>query len=320
MEKQQIVLSSTHVDSHGMMMTKEALDNSAEMINSGRNPRLGLEHDMSFPPLGRITNAEVIQGKDGEYYLVAYQEYFDNRKQTTLEDGTVLYKEYFNEGGKPFTESKPEPKEKVEFKTDPVNFENRDSLEEFVDEIRQESNLDFDKELLLRKSVLPDPEIVIQVTSIIAVAIGVIKSKVTEKLGEAIGDDIANFYKFLRASAIGMIKRAIPKNKPITFVVEVHDEIIVELIIKSNNPDEVVSAFTYDTLSKIQEKIISSKNYFNAEKIQFSFNEEKSWELNYMLTKDGATIGTKKAFDRRDKAFSELVNKMIEKNDNNASS
>lgn len=312
MEKEQIVLSSTHIDSHGMMMTKEALENAAETINSDRNPRIGLEHDMSFPPLGRITDASVVQGKDGAYYLVAYREYFDNRKETILEDGTILYKESFEKGSKPFVEAKSEQKDIIEIHTDPENFENIESLNEFLKELKVESKIDFSEQMLLRKSIISDPELVIKLSSIIAVSIGIIATKIPEKVGEAIGEDVAKFYKLLRTGVLGMVKRAIPKLRPITFIIEIHDDILIELLIVSNSPDEVVTAFSSDKLKFIQEKVETSKKIFGAEKIQFYYNDKKDWELNYMLTLDGSTIGTKKAFDRRDIAFQELVNKMIE--------
>jgi len=128
MKRERITLSSTHVDLHGMKMSKEALEDAAKIVNSDRNPRLGLEHDMSYPPLGRITDAEVIKGQDGEYYLVGYREYFDERKQTKLEDNSLLYIEYFKNGGKPFTEGKPEMVDKIQISADPVNFENMEEM------------------------------------------------------------------------------------------------------------------------------------------------------------------------------------------------
>ncbi|MEM6641830.1 MAG: hypothetical protein AAF616_02525 [Bacteroidota bacterium] len=108
MKRQQIVLSTTHFDRHGEMMTKEALEMGAETINSGRRPRIGVEHDMTLPPLGRISNAEVIQGEDGEYYLVAYQEFFDSAEEIKLDDGEIVVREYFSIGGTPFAEVKTE--------------------------------------------------------------------------------------------------------------------------------------------------------------------------------------------------------------------
>lgn len=321
MEREQIILSSTHIDLHGMKMTKESLDNAVGMINSERNPRLGLEHDMSLPPLGRIIDAEVIQGKDGEYYLVAYKEFFKNRQKTILDDGTILYREYFEDNSKPFTEAKSEPCEFIEVKADPVNFESMDSMKEFIENLREESGIDFSKKMLIRKSHIPDPELVIKVTGIIAASVGIISSKITEKIGESVGEDIAKFYKLLRTSVIGMVKKAIPKLRPITFIIEVHnDDLLVELLIVSNKPDEVVNAFSSENLKSIREKIETSKTLFNAEKIQFFQNEDKNWELNYILCKDGSTIGTKKAFDKRDTAFKELIAKMIEKNKSNENS
>ena len=317
MNRERITLSSTHIDLHGMRMSKEALEDAAKIVNSDRNPRIGLEHDMSFPPLGRITDAEVLKGEDGEYYLVGYREYFDERKQTTLKDGSLLYIEYFKNGGKPFTEAKPDIVDKIQINADPSNFENREEMEALVEDIEKASGIEFSKQHLLRKSHIPDPEMVIKITGILAAGIGIIASKVTEKTGEAIGDDVAKFYKLVRASVIGMVQRAIPKLRPITFIFEIHEEnVIVELLIKSNNPDFVVGAFAENKVKTIKQKVETSKDIFGAEKIQFMFSEKDEWELTYMLTDKGETIGTKKSFDRRDVAFQELVNKMIERNNN----
>lgn len=317
MNRERITLSSTHIDLHGMRMSKKALEDAAKLVNSDRNPRVGLEHDMSFPPLGRITDAEVLKGKDGEYYLVGYREYFDERKQTTLKDGSLLYIEYFKNGGKPFAEAKPDVVDKIQINADPSNFENREEMEALIDDIEKASGIEFSKQHLLRKSHIPDPEMVIKLTGILAVGIGIIASKVTEKTGEAIGEDVAKFYKLVRASVIGMVKRAIPKLRPITFIFEIHEEnVIIELLIKSNNPDFVVGAFNKSKVDTIKQKVETSKDIFGAEKIQFMFNEKDEWELTYMLTDKGETIGTKKSFDRRDVAFQELVNKMIERNNN----
>jgi hypothetical protein len=315
MNREQIILSSTNVDKHGMMMTKESLVKSLDTLNSDRSVRLGLEHDMSLPPLGRITDAEVIEGKDGEHYLVAYKEFLNVRQQTILEDGSVLYKEYFENNSKPFVESKPQPNDIVEINADPVNFDGIEAYEEFMLDLKKESGEEFSNTMLIRKSHIPDPELVIKITSIIATSIGVIASKIPEKIGEAIGEDIAKFYKLLRVSVVNMVKKAIPKLRPITFIMEIHDEeVFIELLIVSNNPDEVINSFSPEKLKTIKTKIETSKNMFDAEKIQFTLNEYKDWELNYMLTKDGSVIGTKKAFDKRDLVFKELVKKLIEKN------
>lgn len=315
MEREQIVLSSTNVDKHGMVLTKGSLVKSLDTLNSNRSVRLGLEHDMSLPPLGRITDAEVIKGNDGAHYLVAYKEFLNIRQKTILEDGSILYKECFENNPKPFVESKPQPNDVIEINADPVNFDSIEAYEEFIQNLTIESGEEFSSIMLIRKSHIPDPELVIKITSIIATSIGIIASKIPEKIGEAIGEDIAKFYKLLRVSVVNMVKKAIPKLRPITFIMEIHDEeIFIELLVVSNNPDEVINSFSPEKLTTIKTKIETSKNMFDAEKIQFTLNESKDWVLNYMLTKDGSVIGTKKAFDRRDLVFKELVKKLIEKN------
>lgn len=52
---------------------------------------------------------------------------------------------------------------------------------------------------------------------------------------------------------------------------------------------------------------IKYKELFNAEKIQFVFNNELEWKLNYMLTENGEVIGKKKNFDKRSKIFKKMM-------------
>ncbi len=54
------ILSSSNLDKHGHVMTKQALEGSLKVINGKRKPRLGLDHNRNFPPMGRINNGEVV--------------------------------------------------------------------------------------------------------------------------------------------------------------------------------------------------------------------------------------------------------------------
>jgi len=49
---------------------------------------------------------------------------------------------------------------------------------------------------------------------------------------------------------------------------------------------------------------------FGAARIQYLLNNNGEWEFNYLLTANGAVIGTEKSFDRRTKRI-ELLNKSI---------
>ncbi len=306
-KNQRITLSSTHLDSQGFKMTKEALESMLPYLNGERRVKLGVEHIRAFPPFGVITNGEIIQGTDGEYYLQGESKYFDNNEEIELEDGTILIKESFKEDNKPFLESESKEIQNIHISTDPANFENFNGFEELMKVIAEESEIDFESSMVGRKSNLPDPEIIIQLTEIIVLALGIGATKIPEKIGEAIGDDLVKFYKLIRTSAFEMIKRTIPANRPKNFVIEfVFKKIIVEMIISTNNPDEVLKAVSIEKMSEINEKLISLKK-LKPEKIQFLFNKDKEWEFNYLLTNKGEAIGKKKAFKKRNETFKKII-------------
>jgi hypothetical protein len=307
MKKQNIVVSSTHLDSQGDIITKQALESMLPFLNGDRKVRLGLEHIRTFPPFGVIANGEIVKGNDEHYYLVAESAYFDKQTLLILEDGTELLKEHFSEGTFPFVECKETAASEVHFSTDPTNFKHRDEVEEFVKIVADESGLEFSTSLLGRKSKLPDPEIVITITKYLAVALGIAKTKILEKPGEAIGEDLAKFYKFVSSLAIQTIRRAIPANRPKTFVIDFpNEECIIELIIKTHVADKVLQALEKEKL-EVVEKRVSQLKKLNPEKIQFIFNKSEEWEFNYLLSKDGAVIGRLKAFNKRNKLYNDIL-------------
>lgn len=317
---QRIVLSSSHVDKHGCVMTKEALESALKFINGQRKPRLGLDHNKNFPPMGRINNGEVIKGEDGAYYLIGHQEYFDTIETLTLNSGLELIRESFAGENFPFAECEFELKEKVEISYDPVNFESYDKGKEFINDLTKENDLEFEGAEFMRKSEIPDPEIVIRLTEILTIAIGLGLRKIPEKVGEAIGEDLAKFYKLLSKTIKKSAKNLIPKNRPIHFVVEIPiDKTLVEFIVTTRNPDLAISAFQAEILKELKPDIETSIKSFKAEKIQFHLNQENNntWEINYILTKDGKVIGTKNSFKRRDDFFQAMVEKQIKKKKKN---
>jgi len=306
--KQKYIVSSTHLDSQGYVMMKSALDSMLLQLNGKRKPRLGLEHIRTFPPFGAISNGEVFQGDDKQYYLSAEMMYFDKHEFITLDDGTKLLKEYFSEGEYPFIECEEPETDKISIATDPANFEKLNEHEEIYELVKQESDLDFDTQEFGRKSQLTDPEIIITITTILATTLGIIKSKVTEKLGDAIGEDLVKFYKLISKLAVETIKKAKPSNRPKNFVISYpNTECNIELVITTHKADRVLNSLTAEKLKTISDKLEQLKN-LDPEKIQFTFNENDIWEFNYLLTKTGAVIGTIKSFNKRN----ELYNKILE--------
>lgn len=307
--KQKYIVSSTNLDSQGYMMMKSALDSMLPQLNGKRKPRLGLEHIRTFPPFGAISNGEVFQGNDKQYYLSAEMLYFDRQEIITLDDGTLLVKEFFSEGEYPFIECEENEITKLAIATDPANFEKPNGPKEIYDLLRLETDLEFDTSEFGRKSELPDPETIITITTILATILGIVKSKVTEKLGDAVGEDLAKFYKIISKLAIETIKKAKPSNRPKNFVISYpNTQCNIELVITTHKADIVLNSLTKDKLKIIAEKVEQLKN-LDAEKIQFIYNESDVWEFNYLLSKTGAVIGTTKSFNKRNEVYKNILEK-----------
>lgn len=311
LKKQKTVVSSTHLDSQGFVMTKEALESMLPFLNGERRVKLGVEHIRAFPPFGIITNGEIVKGQDGHYYLTAECIYFDNHEKIELEDGTILFKESFKEQelNKPFLESDIEEIHKISISTDPANFDNPHGFDKLMEFIEKESEMDFEKSMIGRKSEIPDPELIIRITDIIVIALGIGASKIPEKIGEAIGEDLAKFYKLIKTTSTELIKRTIPANRPKNFVIEFnYKKAVIELIISTNNADDVLNAVSQEKIFSLNEKLEKLKR-FKPEKIQFLFNDEKEWEFNYLLTNKGEAIGKEKSFRKRNEIFKRIIDK-----------
>lgn len=256
MNRTKAVISSTHLDSHNERMSKQALDMGADTINSSRKPRLGLEHDMTLPPLGRINNAQVIHGKDGEYYLVAYQKYFDLQEEILINGQKFIIESFKNEEFS-FAEVQKDTLSKIEISVDAQNFDNYDAVDNFYKEIQNETEIEFDRIGLSRKSELSDPEIVYRLTEASIYAYWGLKlaklilKKTTKKLTDKISDDLASFYEIIKSSAKKIIKNSIPKNRPITHIVDFPADINISLIMVGKSPNVIVKALNKKVVGKL---------------------------------------------------------------------
>jgi hypothetical protein len=319
MKTHRYILSSTHIDSHRHKMAKSALDGAATQLNGPRKMRLGLEHIRTFPPFGVVTNGQVFQGVDKEYYLAGDNIFFDKQEILVLEDGTELLKESFSTGGYPFIECEETESTGLKIFTDPVNYEKPGDIFDIFEAAKEESGLPFDHGFLGRKSNLPPPETIITITQTLAIALGLVATKIPQKLGEAIGEDLAKFYKLISRIAVDTIKKAIPANRPINFVIAYpNPDSIVELVITTRKLDDVLNALTPGKLKLIQTKLDQLKN-LNPEKIQFFYNTSLAWEFNYLLTRQGDVIGTIASFNRRNLLYNQILQAQEAQADNRTS-
>jgi hypothetical protein len=318
MKRQKYIITTTRLDSQGYRMTKSALEKALQSINGPRKMRLGLEHIRTFPPFGVVMNGEMYQGEDKEYYLCADNVFFDKRDFFILEDETQLVKEYFSEGNFPFIECEGGEIDKLNIATDPANYESHKEIFELNKIVSEYSGLEFTESGIGRKSQLPDPETIITITKTIAISLGIIKTKIPEKIGEAIAEDLVKFYKLISRLAIETIKKVKPSNRPTTFVIVYpNDECNIELVITTNKPDKVLASIGKEKLNSIENKIQQLQN-LHPEKIQFIYNEREQWEFNYLLSNDGSTVGTIKSFNKRNQLYNEILKKQDESEKGNS--
>ena len=230
------------------------------------------------------------------------------------ERGRLICRTAKRRSGEPFNSIEYEELESIEVSVDITNLGNQpDSVEKFKNSIESEIEYDFDLSEFGRKSEIPDPQILIKITPEIVACVLALTFlfKFSEKLGEKFGElsssDISKFYNFVSVTAKKIAAVAIPKLRPVTYVIQILGEINIELVIVTRKPDDVVKAIQKDSLHGVSDKIKSLMKLADAQKIQFLFNEKGEWEFNYMLTGNGEVIGTPKAFDNRTKFIDSTI-------------
>lgn len=184
--------------------------------------------------------------------------------------------------------------------------------------MQSECEIEFKTIGLSRKSLISDPELIFQFAeNSIQLFFGyklakIILKKTVEKLADKVSDDLAGTYDLIKLGVAKMIKRANPKNRPITYIFEFPAPIQIELIAIDETPENIVNSLKKETLKSLEKKIQELTFKFEAEKIQFQLNEESKWELNYLLTVSGDSIGTQKSISKRNVVLENTIKKTLE--------
>lgn len=306
----QRLLATTHVDSHGMKMTREALEGAVRQINGDIVPGMGVEHDVTIPPLGKFVEAFVHKLPDGEYGLFATPIFYSEKKSSIVElpNGELGRMDVW-EDKRPFVDRHEGVPEQMEISYDLVNFESNDEMEKFLKALEEDGP--FKQQLLIRKSLIPDPELIIKLTQHGISTLLAYKALNTfgKKVKEDLNNDLINIYSKIRNAMVNYAKCCIPKNRPVTYLLVLPGSPSQEFVIKTTDPNVAVKAISEEEISEVlseAEKFITS---FNAQKIQFIFsNEEEQWKFNYLLTGTGEVVGSKDAIKNREKAIEMIMN------------
>ena len=209
-----MIMATTHVDAHGDKMSLEALQSMARQVKERYIP-ININHDIRYPPVGRIVSAEIIKLSDGEYALLGTAEVFD--ESDTLEslvgDGRRI---------KVIDE---------DIETISV-FYDRTFLHEREGEelIRELTKISSEKPVVTFKKAL-------EPISVLVIAAGVfILGSIAEGFFKKLGSDL---YDKLRDTLTKYFKKKLPREQIIDFCFSVkYNERIFEVHILVDNPSE----------------------------------------------------------------------------------
>jgi len=298
------IAATTHADAHNMIISKEALEKAAFDISNGKYvPSFGVGHDLTIMPIGKVYKAYVDKFDEEDYALYTEQEVFDNIYDTII-DGEKYILAKSEVDNRPFALDEITFNEKLVIEADPVNFESHEKLLEYSSNLNDEFGVDVSN--IFRKSVIPDPELVFKLveSSVKYLFIYLSSKQVIERVGDALVDtalnELKSLYEIIKKAIRSGTTYLLPKDRPVTYVFRGNLDYLIELVIKTKNPDTAIESVGKDKLKEVIDKIDGIKEQFSMlRRVQFIYNEiENKWEFNYLTTEKGEVIGTEKSYKK----------------------
>ena len=298
------IVATTKVDAHKMRIAKEDLEEMAHAINEDECvPSFSIEHDLTVLPIGKVYKAWVDSFDDEDYALHAEQEIFENISFITRNgEKYIVLKSDIDD--RPFASDIFSNNERLIIGTDFINFESHEKSKEFLEILKSE--FDIDIQPISRKSAIPDPQLVFQLveSSVVYLLIYLCSKQVVERVGDALVDtaltEAKNLYALIKKTIKTGSKYILPKNRPVTYVYRGSNDYVIELIVRTTNPDIAISAISEEKLKEAMDKIDSIKGLFSKiRKVQLVYNElDSKWEFNYLTTETGEVIGTEQSYEK----------------------
>ena len=155
--------ATTEVDRHNCKIPKEVLEKMVDDINRGTYAvGVGMEHDLTILPIGKIVKSELISLENGEHAAIMYAGIFEKFVPLIGPGGTTLYFAENKKDARPFADTKHENIDVLTIGIDPVNFD-EDKFIEVQEYLQKDCELQV--QTVMRKSSIPDPEVMIYLIS-----------------------------------------------------------------------------------------------------------------------------------------------------------
>lgn len=302
-----VTVSSTQKDLHGDTLSLEHLKKGVDTINGEKKMRMLINHRRDLPPIGYWTNGE-LEEKSDVYLLKA--EPIPYKSRETLTGKTILIKETF-ETSISFIERPYDEEQPITLTFDKNNFESWDVVKKITQKLTTESDEPIQVKHDTRKELIPDPRLIITLTTYYSIFHPLIKPFL-KKIGEKIAEDIAeDVYKKTKEKSkklikdiknyIGTVRKgALPKNKKLTTIFEIPGEPYIELHAKTDDADIIANALSGSRISKIHKQINDLNKLIELKEVHFKLNEKGQWKFTYLIGIDGSIIGTKDIISKRD--------------------
>lgn len=288
--------ATTHVDRHNCKLEKSVLEDIINQINEASfAPGVGIEHDSTIMPIGKVIKGELVQLADGEFGVEITQELFEKYSTIIDKNGNKWYVTESKIDRRPFADTEIQKNSSIRIAIDPVNFREED----YENLLRFYEKNNIENEALIRKSVIPDPEIIIY---LVTGALSILTTKkAIQKLSDAISDDVVHLYEKLKVVILDTAKYIKQENRPITYIIKENDTYVKELAIITEKPETVLLAISNEKLEGLDKKIKEVEIFFgdSIAKMQCLYNNQtESWDINYFSMVDGKVVGCEKCYKK----------------------
>lgn len=303
------IIASNNVDRQNEIIADEFLCELTESINTNDSVmRMGLNHDISIMPVGKVIKGSVVDLPDNSLGVEAQiDDFICDFHKIEGPDRQILYRGESAIDKRPFMEPEADEKEKITVMLSPLDF-GEDDYDELKHIIYDEC--DALVENSIKKSFIPDPEIVVQVImrTILYLTTKNTVNKVAEKLSDKISDDVVTVYDNLKKIIVSAGKKVVGPKETTYVLTEPGQDI--ELVIKTSSPEEVLNAIEIASDGYITNQTEKYRQYLDGslKKIQYLYNvETKKWEVNYMVTNTGQVIGSEKCYKKAVKLYNTIM-------------
>lgn len=299
------IIATTGKDRHNQLIPEEELLVITQKINEGNaSIRLGVEHDPTLLPIGKIVKAKMISINENEIAIEAeIDEFINDFDQMMGPCGDTWYMGESKLDTRPFVQNTYDYKGNILFSINPIYFQNQDF--EFIKRTLEQEEIKVEENV--QKAFSPEVQLVIEVVE--GLLFFLLFKKSTDKITDAIADDIVKLYSLLK-KGISLFFNNISKHCKKVVVLSAPNSPI-ELVVCADDANLVINA--YEKLEKldIQSEIQKYETYFGdtIDKIQYLYTkEDNEWKVNYFTTKSGKSVGTEKCYLRATTMYNKVLN------------